>query len=113
MAAPLALEALTIVGRGITRPEDVLVTPDGRIFVSNASAAVSELLADGSHRPIGRAGGEPTGLGLLPDGGIVIANFAAGCIQRLDLGTETVDVIANEIDGLPLSSANYPLVDLD
>ena len=73
MSGAIGADDLRIVAAGLTRPEDVLVHPDGRVFASDASAAVSEILPDGSHRPIGAAGGEPNGLALLPDGGIVIA----------------------------------------
>jgi gluconolactonase len=107
----IALDELTVVAEGITRPEDILVLPDGRVLASDASAAVSEILPDGSRRQIGNAGGEPNGLGLLPDGRVVMANFASGSVQRLDLDTGAVDVIAEQVDGQPITGANYPLVD--
>jgi sugar lactone lactonase YvrE len=113
MVERIALDDLTVVADGVTRPEDILVLPDGRVFVSDASAAVSEILPDGSSRPIGSAGGEPTGLGLLPDGRVVMANFASGAVQRLDLTTGAVDVLAERVGDRPLTCANYPLVDLD
>jgi len=113
MSGAIGADDLRIVAAGLTRPEDVLVHPDGRVFASDASAAVSEILPDGSHRPIGDAGGEPNGLALLPDGGIVIANFAAGVVQRLDLATGAVEVLADQVDGHPLTCANYPVVDAD
>jgi gluconolactonase len=113
MAGPIGAGDLRIVAAGIPRPEDVLVHPDGRVFASDASAAVSEILPDGSRRPIGAAGGEPNGIALLPDGGIVIANFASANVQRLDLATGAVDVLADQVDGHPLTCANYPVVDID
>ena len=107
----IALDELTVVAEGITRPEDILVLPDGRVFASDASAAVSEILPDGSRRQIGNAGGEPNGLGVLPDGRVVMANFSSGSVQRLELDTGAVDVIAEQVDGQPITGANYPLVD--
>jgi sugar lactone lactonase YvrE len=113
MPAPIGVGDLQIVADGISRPEDVLVHPDGRVFASDASAAVSEIRPDGTHRPIGRAGGEPNGIALLPDGGIALANFASGVLQRLDLATGAVDVLADRAHGRPLTCANYPVVDVD
>ncbi|MDQ1432663.1 MAG: gluconolactonase [Actinomycetota bacterium] len=113
MAGSIGVGELEIVADGISRPEDVLVHPDGRVFASDASAAVSELRPDGTHQPIGHAGGEPNGIALLPDGQLAIANFAAGTLQRLDLGTGAVAVLADRVDGRPLTCANYPVVDAD
>jgi sugar lactone lactonase YvrE len=107
----IALDELAVVAEGITRPEDILVLPDGRVFASDASAALSEILPDGSRRQIGNAGGEPNGLGVLLDGRVVLANFASGSVQRLDLDTGAVDVIADQVDGQPITCTNYPLVD--
>jgi sugar lactone lactonase YvrE len=113
MATAPGAADLSAVATGISRPEDVLVHPDGRVFASDASAAVSEILPDGTHRRVGDAGGEPNGLAVLPDGNIVIANFGSGVVQRLDLATGAVDVVADHVDGRPLTCANYPVVDVD
>jgi sugar lactone lactonase YvrE len=113
MAATIGVGDLQIVAAGISRPEDVLVARDGRVFASDAAASVSEILPDGSHRPVGNAGGEPNGLAELPDGRIVLANFASGLVQRVELETGDVDVVADQVDGEPLTCANYPVVDTD
>src|SRR5204862_509235 len=91
--AAIGLEGLSRVAEGIARPEDVLVTPTGRIFASDASAAVSEIHADGSRTPIGDAGGEPNGLAMLGDD-LVIANFALGIVQLLELTSGRVATLA-------------------
>src|SRR5438093_2286318 len=108
--APIGLEGLSRVAEGIARPEDVLVTPTGRIFASDASAAVSEIHADGSRTPIGDAGGEPNGLAMLGDD-LVIANFALGIVQLLELTSGRVATLVDELDGVPLGAVNFPLVD--
>jgi gluconolactonase len=64
-------------------------------------------------RRIGKAGGEPNGLAPMPDGSIVIANFALGVLQRLDPASGTIDVVLDEIDGQPLGAVNYPVADRD
>jgi gluconolactonase len=105
------LHDLEPVGRGVGRPEDVHVDADGRVFVSDAGAAISEILPDGGLRRIGAAGGEPNGFALLADGTAVLANFALGVLQRVDLATGGVEPFVDAVDGEPLGAVNYPLAD--
>jgi sugar lactone lactonase YvrE len=108
----IVVSGLHPVAQGITRPEDVLLLPDGRVLASDEGSAVAALDQDGALRRIGQAGGSPNGLGLLPDGKVAIANFELGNLQEVDLGSGAVRVIASETtDGIPLRYANYPLVD--
>ena len=111
MIRSIPLELLGTTGHGVTRPEDVKVTRAGRVLVSDAAAAVSEILPDGGLRRIGKAGGEPNGLAPMPDGSIVIANFASGVLQRLDPASGAIDVVLDAIDGQPLGAVNYPVAD--
>jgi gluconolactonase len=98
-------------GMGLNRPEGVAVARDGRVFASDASAAVSEILPDGSLRPIGSAGGEPNGINLTVDGdAMVIANMAGHSLQRLDLASGEVSILCDEVERQPLRFANYPIV---
>jgi hypothetical protein len=110
---PIPLDRLTTTAHGVTRPEDVKITADGRVLVSDAASAVAEVLADGSLRRFGAAGGEPNGLAPMPDGSVVVANFAAGVLQRVDLGSGAVEVVLDSVDGQPLGAVNYPLLDRD
>jgi sugar lactone lactonase YvrE len=105
------VDGLVAVGKGIRRPEDVHVTPDGRVFASDADAAISEIRPDGTLRRIGAAGGEPNGFALLPDDSAVIANFALGVLQHLDLTSGSLTTILDRVEGEPLGAINYPLVD--
>jgi gluconolactonase len=110
---PIPLAAFSIAATGIPRPEDVAISREGRVFVSDASAAVSELRPDGSVVRIGQAGGEPTGINMLRDGSIIAGNFSAGLLQRIDVESGAVEVVADEVDGQRLSYVNYPLVGRD
>lgn len=106
-----ALSELAPWGTGLNRPEDVAVSRDGRVYASDANAAVSEILADGSLRPIGKAGGEPNGINLTTDGqAVLIANFAGHALQRLDLASGEVTTLCDEVEGQPLRFPNYPIV---
>jgi gluconolactonase len=112
--APIPLAELTAVGMGLKRPEDVVVSRDGRVFASNADAAVGEIFPDGSMKPIGVAGGEPNGINITPDGdAIIIANFAGHSLQRLDLASGEVSTLCDTVEGRPLRSANYPIIARD
>src|SRR5579871_2359510 len=113
VVSPIPLSECSIAATGISRPEDVAITQDGRVLVSDASAAVSELRPDGSVVRIGDAKGEPTGINMLPDGSVVIGNFSAGLLPRLDLGSGEVTVLADGVGGQPLTAVNYPLVGKD
>jgi gluconolactonase len=102
---------LRVVGQGLQRPEDVVVRRDGQTFVSDASSTVCEVLADGTLRHIGPAASEPNGLCFTPDGtAVVIAEFGTGQLIRCELATGEVTVLCEEIEGRPISRANYPVV---
>ncbi len=73
-----------------TRPERVLVAPDGAVYVSNrGSRSVSRLSADGMHvEATSTVGAEPVGLSLTPDGKrLLVANSMSGSLSVLDAQT--------------------------
>jgi len=95
----IALDDLQVWGQGLHRPEDVAVAKDGRVYASNADAAISEILADGSLRNIGHAGGEPNGINLTPDGTtMLIANYDGHVVQACDVANGTVTTICGSCD---------------
>ena len=112
----IPLASLRKVGLGLQRPEDVVVSRDGRVWASDQSSACAEIRPDGSLRRVGKAGGAPNGINMDTRGGIVIANFGLGTaptgpLQRLDTGTGHVEIVCGEIDGRTLVASNYPIVD--
>jgi len=114
--AKIPLSALTKKGVGLKRPEDVVVSRDGRVWASDEASACAEILSDGTLRRVGKAGGKPNGINMDREGRIVIANFAIdtpdpGALQRLDTQTGRIDVLCAEINGRTLKASNYPLVD--
>ncbi|MFN2425063.1 MAG: SMP-30/gluconolactonase/LRE family protein [Candidatus Binatia bacterium] len=108
---PIPLSSLRKAGLGLVRPEDVVVSRDGRVWASDQQSACAEILPDGSLRRIGKAGGAPNGINMDRDGNILIANFLDGPLQRLDVTTGEVTTIVSEIDGVRVAHANYPQVD--
>lgn len=109
------LDGAEIVGRGVQRPEDVVVARDGRVWLSDQASACAEVLADGSLRRVGRAGGAPNGINLDADGRIVIANYGHdvgyGPLQRLDPATGALEILCAAIGGRTLTTCNYPVID--
>src|SRR5690348_12475890 len=100
------------VGRGVDRPEHVLVAGDGRVFASDRASAVAELVDENTVRHIGQAGGEPNGIALDRGGHFLIANFGSGVLQDLDPVTGAITtVLGGELDGRPLKWLNFVLVD--
>lgn len=107
-----AVTGLHAIGRGVERPEHVLVAADGRVFASDKASAVAELVDDNSVRHIGRAGGEPNGIALDRNGHFLIANFGAGVLQDLDPATGQIAwILKGDLDGRPLKWLNFVCVD--
>jgi gluconolactonase len=114
--APIATEAFEKIALGIDRPEDVVVGKDGRVFASDHQAAVAEILPDGSFRRMGPKGGAPNGINMDRQGRIVIANFGIydrepGPLERFDPATGAHEVLLSAVEGRPLTSSNYPVID--
>jgi gluconolactonase len=103
---------LVRIGRGIERPEQVLVTSDGRVFASDKGSAVAEILGEDEIRQIGSAGGDPNGIAVDHRGHFLIANFGFGVLQDLDPETgDITSVLRDEVNGQPLRWLNYVLAD--
>ncbi len=107
----IKLSDLRKTGLGLNRPEDVVVGRDNRVWASDASSACAEILPDGSLRRDGRAGGQPNGINMDLEGLIVIANYESGPVQRLDTASGKVETLCTEVEGDPLTSSNYPILD--
>lgn len=107
----IKLSDLRKTGLGLNRPEDVVVGRDNRVWASDASSACAEILPDGSLRRVGRAGGQPNGINMDLEGRIIIANYESGPVQRLDTASGKVETLCAEVEGEPLTSSNYPILD--
>lgn len=109
---PIELTALHAVGRGVERPEHVVVAGDGRVFASDKASAVAELIDEHTVRHLSQAGGEPNGVALDRDGHFLIANWGLGVLQDLDPATGTITaILSDQLDGRTLRWLNFVLVD--
>lgn len=107
----IPLSSVRKVGLGLVRPEDVVVSRDGRVWASDQNSACAEILPDGSLRRVGKAGGAPNGINMDREGRIVIANFFDGPVQRLDVETGEVTTVCSQIGDVRVTHSNYPQVD--
>jgi gluconolactonase len=106
------IEGLAPVGRGIVRPEDIVVARDGTVWASDKASAAARILPDGTLVRRGAAGGEPNGLKIDPrDGSIVIANLDLGVIQRLRPETGAIETVLNAVGDTPIKTPNYVIFD--
>ena len=109
---PPSFEALA---SGLSRPECVLGTPAGDVFVPDWRGGVAVVRADGrQHAWLAQNAGfdlRPNGIALNADGSFLIANLGdAGGIWRLDQqGALTPWLV--EVDGVPLPPANFVTAD--
>ncbi|MFM8376112.1 MAG: SMP-30/gluconolactonase/LRE family protein [Phenylobacterium sp.] len=116
--APIETASFQKIAVGIDRPEDVVVSAQGRIFASDHQCAVAEILPDGSFVRMGPRGGAPNGINMDREGRILIANFGIydreeGPLQRFDPATGLHETLVAAVGGRRLTSANYPVMDHD
>lgn len=113
----IELSELQIVASGIARPETVVVGRDGRLYVSNADSACAIISTDGK---IEHVGDKVAGNGIALDarGRLVIASFGLldkrpGPLQRLDLASGRLEMLAETSEGHTLVGSNFPVVAAD
>lgn len=109
------LGGITWVGHDLSRPECVLTTGSGDLYVSDNRGGVSQIRPDGSVRHFhGRSPeGEPlgaNGFAMLQDGSFLIAPVGGGGVYRLHRDGRAA-LFLDEADGQPLRNANFVLLD--
>ena len=101
-------------GSGLNRPECVIATRSGDVFVPEWPGGVTVIQPDGrtqtwrAQSPIDL---RPNGIALAPDGSFLIANLGdEGGIWRLDRSGALTPMLM-EVDGIPLPPANFVTID--
>ncbi|MFW6076312.1 MAG: SMP-30/gluconolactonase/LRE family protein [Hyphomicrobiales bacterium] len=109
------LNDLERVGSGLARPECVLTTRSGDLFVSDKRGGVSVIRTTGEtefieakNRPDGFL---PNGIALLPDRSFLIADLGPGAGVWHMTGDGTLTPRLLEIDGRPLPPTNFVGID--
>ena len=112
---PIDLSTLVPLGTGLNRPECVVPTRAGDVFVPEWPGGVTVVRADGTTHTW-RAGASsidlrPNGIALTPDGAFLIANLGDdGGVWRLDRDGRLSPVVL-EVDGVALPPANFVTLD--
>jgi sugar lactone lactonase YvrE len=101
---------LGFVGQDLARPECVVATARGDLFVSDRRGGIMRLAADGAQTLLLARGVEgilPNGFSLLPDRSFALANLGAagGAWRMAPDGTLAPEVV--EVDGVPLPPTNF------
>lgn len=117
-AAPqVALDSLTFVGSDLARPECVLCTAAGDVFVADWRGGVTRIAPDGAQRLCAAKhpdGGplQPNGIALAADGSFLLAHLGAetGGVFRLT-GDGSALPFVLEADGVALPPSNFVLED--
>jgi len=100
------------IGHGLARPECIVATADGALWVSDNRSALLRIDPDGSQTRVGDVGGAPNGFALGPDGAFWIADIEGGRVLRMDAAGRH-SVVLERLDDGPLGSANFVLADTD
>jgi len=103
-------DQLSFFGQNLHRPESIIATKDGTLWVSDQQAAVTRIDADGTQTAIGLMGAEPNGLAMDRQGNLYVANIGDGKFYKLyPDGTE--EVLLSEFEGKPLGAPNFVFID--
>ena len=122
---PLSLLDITFKGNGLVRPECVLTTQAGHVYVSDFRGGVSQIAPDGSCSFFGGGDVEsvtpdkdgkttlkPNGICMNPDGSFLIAHLGDtdGGVYRVDR-EHNIEPWLLAIDGQPLPPSNFIYLD--
>jgi hypothetical protein len=107
---PLTVADLRFVGQDLARPECVVSTASGDVFVSDRRGGITRLRAAGGQELIlgrGAAGFLPNGFSLLPDRSFAIANLGpeGGAWRMMPDGGLIPEVL--EVEGQRLPATNF------
>lgn len=117
-----------IIADGLRFPEGPVVMSDGSVIVVEIeSKKITRCWPGGKRETVAEPGGGPNGLAIGPDGALWCTNnggfiyhesngllipghcppdYSGGRIERIDLATGKVDVVATECNGRPLKGPN-------
>lgn len=107
------LDSITLVGEGLSRPESVIATAKGELFVSDHGCSVRQL--GQPRQPLhGMPEGFLTnGITLTPEREFLVANLGTSCgggVWRID-HQRHLSPLLMEVDGQPMPNTNFVTID--
>lgn len=110
--AALPISAIRETAVNLNRPECVLCTAAGDLYVSDKAGGIRHIQSNGDARLIGAQPGLiPNGFALMRDGSFTVANLADnGGVWRITRNGQAAPHI-QEIDGIALPSVNFVWLD--
>jgi sugar lactone lactonase YvrE len=100
------------VGTNLHRPECVLATRNGDLYVSDQRGGVTRIAPDGAQHLLGTIEGTPNGLAMDSHGGVLVAEIEHGGVYHIDTAGKT-RLLFDRIDDRPLGSANFVYIDAE
>ena len=83
-------------------PEDVVIAPDGHLWVGALDGSIVALRPDGSRpQTVANTGGRPLGLAFARDGGLLVCDSPRGLL-KLDTGTGALQTLVDTVHGREL-----------
>lgn len=112
---PIPVSTLEPWGTALSRPECVVATPSGDLYVPEWPGGVTVIRADGRTETWRAASPapdlRPNGIALAADGSFLVANLGDdGGVWRLDRAGLLTPVVT-DVDGVPLPPANFVTID--
>lgn len=107
------LSSISYVGDGLNRPESVIATAKGELFVSDHVCGVHELGKPKKELQGVPAGFLPNGIALTPEREFLVANLGTSCgsgVWRIDRQHRLTPMLM-EVEGVPLTSTNFVTMD--
>jgi sugar lactone lactonase YvrE len=103
------------IGAGLARPECVLTTRSGDVFVSDKRGGIAHIHPDGRTEFVEARnhpnGFMPNGIALMPNRDVMIANLgSAGGVWRMTPDGDTT-LVLSEVDGIALPPPNFVGID--
>jgi len=104
------LSQVRTIGKGLSRPEGVMVGDDGTIYAADARGCIARIEKDGKTLFWGDLGGVPNGICLDREGQVIVANIGNGRVQSLSPQGQAVTLMT-EAEGRIMGSPNFPFMD--
>jgi len=112
----VALSEVEVVADGLAFPEGPVALSDGSVLVTEIDrGTLTRVAPSGRTEVVAHCGGGPNGAAIGPDGAVYVCNnggrfasgnWTGGWVERVDLGSGSVEVIYRDCDGRRLSGPN-------